>query len=87
MDFIVVLKNEKRTVVKIKKGNLYSYAWIQNNELTMNRTNFQEEDTILNPTKEELQEMFKGIKITTDIQISFDSDKCRVIKEKCTMII
>lgn len=87
MNCITVNKNEKRTIVKIEKDKLYSYAWLENNEFTIEKTNFQEENTILNPTKEELQELFPTVIINTEIQRRFDNRTGRVVREKCTMII
>lgn len=86
MEKFTITKNDKREIVKIIKNGLYSYAWIENNELVMNRMNFQEEETLLIPTKEELENLFPTVKINTKIQKNYDSCKCKYIDEECTII-
>lgn len=86
MEFKVIFKNEKREIVKIIKGELYNYAWIENNELVMSKANFQEKETILIPTKQELKNLFSTVKINTNIQKVYDNYKCKYYNEKCTMI-
>jgi hypothetical protein len=84
MEVITVCKNQNREIVKISKEDKYSYAWLENNTLTMNNPLFQPEESKLITTKDELQNMFPDFEINTKTQTCFNGE--RLVSEKCYLI-
>jgi hypothetical protein len=84
MELVTVLKNQKREIVKLSKGDQYSYAWLENNTLTMNNPQFQPEESKLILTKEELQTSFPNFEINTETQTVYNGN--RIVSEKCYLI-
>lgn len=81
MKLITVHENEKRKIMRILDENTgcFEYVWIDSKGLIRNPANFQNNNTKLHLSNEQLQELFPSIRINTTQKRVWNNEKQKIL--------